>query len=411
MKLISKKLFFKSPAPATLVYGWTFYTSVRGVDMVCRRTCQTKSDLFDSSEEAFSTDNGQTWSEFKPLSIVQPRPEGNYRLFIRPTFPDPVTGRLLTISVEGLLFKDRPIEDGLRQYHLHYRVSIDGGRSDIVYEQAIQEGPPGKYDAIHPFDGVTVGKNAMMLGDLGCEPIRTRGGRILVPAQVCPVGPDGEYINPGGGYTYHEAVVLIGRWRDPSPNARDHRIAWTLSDYIKNDPTKSTRGCVEPTIAQFPDGRILMVMRGSNGGSKDPEAKIPGHKWCSVSHDEGSTWEPVRPWTHSDGSPFFSPSSMSQLLPHSNGHIYWLGNISPTNPNANSPRYPLAIGRVDPRTLQLVKESVMAIDDRAPHESPQMTLSNFHAHEDRLTGQIVLHMSRWMLPDFAGDAYVYRVEP
>lgn len=30
------------------------------------------------------------------------------------------------------------------------------------------------------------------------------------------------------------------------------------------DPAKSTRGCDEPTIAEIPDGRVLMVIRGSN---------------------------------------------------------------------------------------------------------------------------------------------------
>ena len=33
--------------------------------------------------------------------------------------------------------------------------------------------------------GVTVGKNAVMIGDAGCEPIRTQGGGLLVPCQVC----------------------------------------------------------------------------------------------------------------------------------------------------------------------------------------------------------------------------------
>ena len=39
-----------------------------------------------------------------------------------------------------------------------------------------------------------------------------------------------------------------------------------------------------------------------------------------------------------------------------------------------------------------------------------MTLSNFFAHEDRQTGEIVLHMSRWFLDDWIGDAHIYRIQ-
>jgi hypothetical protein len=253
--------------------------------------------------------------------------------------------------------------------------------------------------------GVTVGRNAVMLGDAGCETLRTRGGRLLVPVQVCPVGPDGRYINPGGGYTYHEAAVLIGRW---SPEPQDLRLTWELSPYIPNDPAKSTRGAVEPTLAQFPDGRILMVLRGSN----DVKPHLPGYKWFTVSHDEGDHWEEVLPWTYDDGTRFFSPSSMSQLLRHSNGSFYWLGNITPENPKGNGPRYPLVIGRVNPDSLRLERNTVTVIDTRREGEHEGMTLSNFHAHEDRVTGEIVLHMSRWMTrrpDDWTTDATIYRL--
>jgi hypothetical protein len=41
-----------------------------------------------------------------------------------------------------------------------------------------------------------------------------------------------------------------------------------------------------------------------------------------------------------------------------------------------------------------------------------MTLSNFHAHEDRVTGEIVLHLSRWRTrgpEDWTADALQYRI--
>jgi hypothetical protein len=100
---------------------------------------------------------------------------------------------------------------------------------------------------------------------------------------------------------------------------------------------------------------------------------------------------------------------MSQLLRHSNGRTYWLGNITPENPSGNGPRYPLVIGEVDPQSLLLKRETVLMVDDRLPGDSPAITLSNFHAHEDRESHEIILHMTRWRLPDWIGDAEVYRI--
>jgi hypothetical protein len=100
---------------------------------------------------------------------------------------------------------------------------------------------------------------------------------------------------------------------------------------------------------------------------------------------------------------------MSQLVAHPNGQTYWIGNIAEKNCRGNSPRHPLWIGRVDPGSLKLIKNSLCKIDDRAEDEPTTMTLSNFSAHIDRKTGEVVIHMSRWLLPNWAGKAYEYRV--
>jgi hypothetical protein len=286
-------------------------------------------------------------------------------------------------------------------------VSADGGRTFRVDEPVVQRARPGIGAGTpdRPFAGVVVGENSVMLGDKGSMPLRTRGGRILVPVQVCPLGPDGVSVNPGGGLTYHDAAVLIGEWTDGD------RIAWDIGGYVRGDPQRSTRGWCEPTLAELPGGGILMVMRGSNGGKRDPDFRIPGRRWYTVSGDGGSSWEPVRPWTYADGSAFFSPSSMSMLLSHSSGVRYWLGNICAENPRANHPRYPLVIGRVDPASGLLERESLVTVDTRQPGEPEGMTLSNFSAREDRETGEIVLHASRWMLPEWNGSAYLYRIAP
>ncbi len=98
---------------------------------------------------------------------------------------------------------------------------------------------------------------------------------------------------------------------------------------------------------------------------------------------------------------------------HSNGRCYWLGNITPANPKGNLPRHPLVGGEVDPDTLLLAKQTIAAIDDRQPGEQEDMCFSNFMAHEDRSSGEIVLHMTRMFtrgMEDWGGDAFIYRIE-
>ena len=404
MRLRSRELMYASPGKGVLVYGDSFYVRPAGEELVAYRSIETKSDIIDSVQQRRSLDNGSTWSDPIDVPVVETTPAGMRRRHLQPGWVDPVTGHLLQVYVEGTLAHDDVVEEGMRAYSIRYRVSADGGRTWLVDEQARQAGPTGRYTDRQPFDGVTVGRNSMMLGDKGSMPVRTQGGTLLVPVQVCPVGPDGDYLNPGGGFTYHDTRVLRGSWRP------DHRIDWQLSDYVRADPKRSTRGALEPTLALMPDGRILMVLRGSNGGSLDPDFQISGYRWHCVSTDDGQTWGPLRPWTYGDGDPFYSPSSMSQLLHHSNGTVYWLGNICAHNPRANSPRYPLCIGAVNPESLLLERESVLPVDDRGPSEPPGMTLSNFFAREDRDTGDIVLHMSRWMLPEWIGSSYLYRIE-
>jgi hypothetical protein len=393
---VVRELFYLSPGPGALVYGVSFYARAEGGEKICRRSVESRSDLIDTVEEGRSEDNGRTWTPLEPRPAWERTTGGIRRLTFLPGFVDPERGWLLEIGNECLLPHDDALEAMERNF-LRCRVSADGGRTWLLDEPVVHT---GGFAPERPFPGVHIGRNSIMLGDMGSHPIRVRGGELLVPVQITPLGPDGRLHNPGGGYTYHEAAVLIGTCRN------DGCIDWEISERVTNDPERSTRGCIEPTLAQFPDGRVLMVLRGSN----DARPELPGYRWVSVSQDEGRTWSPVQPWTHDDGEAFFSPSSMSQLLSHSNGEVYWLGNIAPENPRGNHPRYPLVIGRVDPGRLTLVRDSVTMIDDRQPGEPEAMTLSNFFAHEDRESGEILLHMSRWFLEEWRGDAYCYRIE-
>jgi len=209
---------------------------------------------------------------------------------------------------------------------------------------------------------------------------------VLVTAESTPLGPDGRLWKPGGAFTYTDALVLIGSWTN------GQRLAWRASQRVVADPARSTRGLIEPTLAELRDGRILMVMRGSNGGAADSRFTLPSYKWFAVSKDEGENWSAPGPWTFDDGQAFFSPSSMSALFRHSSGRCFWAGNLSEHNCQGNSPRWPLVIGEVDPQSLSLIRSSVLTVDTEGPEDKTRgrLDLSHLTLIEDRETKEIIL---------------------
>lgn len=333
-----------------------------------------------------SEDNGRSWS---PL-IVKPDFTANlphgYRREPVTAVCDRRIGRFVAmfnaLDTPGL--DPNAVEPPIAQqtYYLRYRVSQDGGRTWLFDEPILQT---GAYDAKHPVAGVWVGTNAIYLGDAGCLPIVTRKGRVLVPAQVTVVGPDGKLFNPAGGWTYTEVVVLLGTW------TKSGHLTWTVSQQVCGDPARTTRGLIEPTLAEFSDGRILMVMRGSNGGKADPKYELPSRKWFCVSKDGGQTWSKPEVWTYEDGEAFYSPSSMSALFKHSSGRVYWAGNWSPTNCVGNSPRWPLVVGEVDRKSLRLIRGTLLTLDTERAEDKPhgRLDLSHVTLLEDRMSKEVI----------------------
>ena len=222
----------------------------------------------------------------------------------------------------------------------------------------------------------------------------------MLPVQITPLDANGKLANPGGGYTYTDAAVLHGRWKDD-------RLEWEMSDLVKGDPAQSTRGMDEGSLGFLEDGRVLMVLRGSN----DRRPELPAWRWASLSSDGGRHWTAPRPWTYDDGQHFYSPSSCSQLVRHSSGRLFWLGNITPDNARGNRPRYPFVIGEVDRGTGLLRRGSVRTVDTLQAGEDSVLSLSNFFAREDRQTGEIAIHMTRLFAGSgpWSGDAFLYRV--
>ncbi len=377
--------------------AYAFYARPRGGEMISVEQRWTRSDTVDAAWFRRSQDHGRTWS----APIERPTGErvagGMLRRHPRCGFVEARTGRYIEFWTEGVLPSDDPLE-GLRNWKIFYRVSRDGGRSFDLPRQAVHAG--GEFDATHPLPGVWTGRNCAMLGDMTCVPVSAPDGRILLPIQITPLAPDGRLYNPTGGYTYTDAAILHGRWQG------DH-LSWEISELLQGDPARSTRGMVEPTFEFLEDGRLLMVLRGSN----DRRPELPSHRWFATSSDGGRRWTAPQPWTFDDAQPFFSPSACSQLLRHSSGRLFWLGNITPENPRGNRPRFPFVIGEVSRRTGLLLRRTIRVVDTLQPGEDPVLSLSNFYAREDRRTREIALHMTRLFARPgaWSGDACLYRI--
>ena len=371
-----------------MAYAW--YTKARGLELTSLEQHWSRSDTVDVAFYRRSLDNGATWPDPVQQKTGERSPAGMWRRHPRCGWVDPGTGRLLEFALEGVLPTDDPLE-GLRQWSIRYRV--DGGAErPLVHTGA-------EFSAEHPLPGVFKGKNCAMLGDMGSQPLRDRDS-ILMPVDITLIGADGKLANPGGGYTYHDCAVLHARWR-----GRD--LEWRMSGAVKGDPSRTTRGVSEPTLGRLSKGRLLLVMRGAN----DRKPTLPSRRWVSFSEDGGWRWSEPRPWTYSNKREFYSPSACSQLLHHSNGRLYWLGNITPENPRGNRPRYPFVVGEVDRLSGGLIEESIRTVDNRDPGESDLLTLSNFYAREDRVTKEILVHMTRLFAfnDGWQGDAFAYRI--
>lgn len=389
-KVISRDVCVPSPKLGQGVMGGSFYTQRDGLRLMSVHVITQRGDTVEVAYIRYSDDNGRTWGEASEWLMHFDAAVGRGRRHFWGGYLDKRTDRLISMWNEGVLPTDDPLE-GMRQWAMHYAVSEDGGRTELFREQVIHDGD--EYDAIHHLPGVTKGKNCVMVGDRGQVPFTRSDGVILFPVQSTPTGPDGDYHNPGKGFTYTDCMMLKGVWTD------EGRLTWTCSERVIGDPARTTRGLIEPTISELTDGSILMVMRASN----DVMHEWPGHKWMSFSRDGGDTWTEATPWTYEDGEPFFSPSACSQLVPHSNGKLYWVGNITGENPKGNRPRYPIILGEVSQDTGLLIRESVTILDDRQPGESVRMTLSNFHAREDRETGNLLVFLPRFFVDGDGGE--------
>lgn len=202
---------------------------------------------------------------------------------------------------------------------------------------------------------------------------------------------EAEIARPDGILRRFPAVAMV----DPHTD----RFLWFLNEglFDGDDPLQGMlryqlRYRVSSDGGHTWDTDELMIQQGEE---YDVKPHLPGYRWFSICDARRDAWSPAQPWTYTDGGPFHSPSSCSQLLHHSSGRLLWIGNLYGENPRGNRPRYPLVMAEVDTETGLVIRDSVTAIEDRAPGESERLTLSNFHALEDRDSGEVLVTLPRY----------------
>ena len=183
------------------------------------------------------------------------------------------------------------------------------------------------------------------------------------------------------------AVCFVGNW---DKSLADYK--WRISNTMYVSRRQSTRGLVELTISELVDGRLLLMMRGSNTGL-DP-SQCPPRKWFSLSGDGGLTWSGVSDIRYDTGEQLFSPASIFRVIRSTKtGKLYFVGNITESPPDGNFPRYPLQIVEIDEEQVAFKKDTLTVIDDR-DRDSEDVQFSNFSLLENRETLDMELYMTR-----------------
>ena len=369
----------------------TIYAGPTGVALIQECAELVASDTFGISFLRHSPDGGQTWSELRPAYTPRKTSCGTERQGESALLLDGSRNRVIRFFNHSLYPGDTHTREVVGLTAIYFEVSTDAGRTFSKPQQLII--PGGTPDS--PAPGITRGENCQMISF--SVPFIDTAGRIILPMQRYHKAPEAlsVYLIP------LDAGCLIGECR------ADGSITWKTGGMACTDLKESSRGLCEPSISELRDGRFLMVCRGSNASLQS----VPGRKWACLSEDGGTTWSNPEPFRYDNGDLFFSPATGSRLIRSTkNGKLYWIGNITPTNPNGNLPRYPLVIGEVDEESTRLIQSSVHTIDDREEDEDAKLQISNFRAFEDRVTGDFRVAAARLFFDSLETTAtWEYRI--
>ncbi len=387
---VTREVYEPHPKAGVAMCVWVRYVGP-GLQREEIHSHQAVSDTPTNLKRRRSKDNGRTWTEFESLPPTVTHPK---RVRVvwggGPQYYDPVSKLSVSVWLHQAKF------GGQVHNHSFVRTSTDFGRT--WGEPTLLAYQPG--DEFDPSAGPPWSETALQLnqGYFGTNVIKHSNGTLIhcLAAANAPNDPQNDQRRERLG-----SLCLIGTW-----DANAQRYEWMPGERLEISHNVSSRGLMEPSVAELKDGRVLVVWRGSNW-----RTSAPGRKFFSVSEDGGQAFDPIKAWGYDDGTLFYSPSSYHRFIRHSTtGKLYWIGNIVPNNPSGNSPRYPLVIAEVDETDVALKKDTVTLIDDRREGEGSRLQLSNFAVLDNRRTHDLEIYLTRYgeKTGDFRGaDAYKY----
>lgn len=368
MKLLSREVFRTHVDGRPVVNGFVSYVHATEPHLMLCTGYEDDSDAYDEYACSLSRDNGATWGapvlRFRGHDV----PGGRQRYAEPAALFDADAGRLL-------VFVDRA-------FHPDDKLNVDG-----IYQVLGATYDPAADAWSEPAPIASAPGRSLMVSF--CFPIRTAKGRFLVPACRPLLDEAGQPIHYRGCWApAHESLLLLGDGRP------DGGIDWRPGGAVPVDLEQTSRGLDENAVAELRDGRLALVCRGDN--SMFPER--PGYKWLAFSEDDGQSWSAPVPLPCDRGAPIESSATGSALLRHArNGRLYWIGNLCApgVRPRGNYPRTPLVIAEVQEEPFALKRDTIAVVDERAPHEPEKVQMSNFRCYEDRLTGDIVVFVTRY----------------
>ncbi len=106
---------------------------------------------------------------------------------------------------------------------------------------------------------------------------------------------------------------------------------------------ETKRGLAEPSLAKF-GGKFFLTIRHDDGA------------WVATS-DDGLQFGPLQPWRWDDGAPLGSYNTQAHWVTHDDALFLVYTRRGANNDHVFRHRAPLFIGRVDPRTLRVLRAS------------------------------------------------------
>ena len=382
MRTVARDVFIPRRGGLGAFVGFVAYT---GENRLWHRySWETASDKRADWSDIFSVDNGATWTD--PVSVACYADEletgGKRKVAECCAFFDAAGKRLITMATRIHYPGDGEFVPGQRPT---LRIAL--------------------YDADSHSCRSAVDTDLGLRGGVAVSftfPVRLSTGRLLFPAMTMALDDVGRPVShPGCWAEKSQSLAVIGE-RDAGGE-----FQWRAGRPVDLDD-RSTRGFDENTMAELSDGRVAMILRGSNEVIWERQ---PGYKWAAFSDDGGESWTRPRPMEYDDGTPAESSATGGALFRSiKDGELYWIGNFCPegVRANGNRPRSPLYLVQVDETTFTFRKKTRFVIDERGPGDDEALQLSNFRYYQEIPSGDVVVFLprfgalgaERWMDADY-----------